>query len=154
MTGSQLLFLLALLSHMLVHFNHGSHQKVHCVQAHCQYWCVQYSKSTGESRKSVFLLFFHQVAVPNTNAFQNGSCQEVLNMHPQRGFWLIKGPGKEEKKDLVCGLYYKNKTIMKDTSRVVISDAPSCGVTYDCHSDNSRGVIYAPREHVQYRHHL
>ncbi len=23
-----------------------------------------------------------------------------------------------------------------------ISDAPSCGVTYDCHLDDSRGVIY------------
>ncbi len=25
-----------------------------------------------------------------------------------------------------------------------IRDAPSCGVTYDHHSDNTRGVIYAP----------
>jgi hypothetical protein len=24
----------------------------------------------------------------------------------------------------------------------IISDAPSCCVTYNCHSDNSRGVIY------------
>ncbi len=23
-----------------------------------------------------------------------------------------------------------------------VSDAPSCGVTYDCHPDDSRGVIY------------
>jgi hypothetical protein len=26
-----------------------------------------------------------------------------------------------------------------------VSDAPNCGITYDRHSDNSRGVIYAPR---------
>ncbi len=35
--------------------------------------------------------------------------------------------------------------IKKDTSRVLrmttVSDAPSCGVTCDCHSDNSRGVM-------------
>jgi hypothetical protein len=40
-----------------------------------------------------------------------------------------------------CGLYYKNITIVNDTSRVVrmmiISDAPSCGITYGCHSDES-----------------
>jgi hypothetical protein len=30
----------------------------------------------------------------------------------------------------------------------IVSDAPSCGVTYDCHSDDSRGVIFAPREHL------
>jgi hypothetical protein len=27
----------------------------------------------------------------------------------------------------------------------IVSDAPSCGNTYNRHSDNSRGVIYAPR---------
>jgi hypothetical protein len=31
---------------------------------------------------------------------------------------------------------------------VIWSDAPSCGITYDHHSDNSRGVIYTPREHL------
>jgi hypothetical protein len=25
---------------------------------------------------------------------------------------------------------------------MIVSDAPSCAVTYDCHSDDSRGVIY------------
>ncbi len=41
------------------------------------------------------------------------------------------------------------------TLELSVSDAPYCGVTYDCHSDNSRGVIYAlrvfsyaPREHL------
>jgi hypothetical protein len=51
-----------------------------------------------------------------------------------------------------CELYYKNITIINDTSRVIkmmiVSDAVSCGITYDCHSDNFRGVIYAPREHL------
>ncbi len=28
---------------------------------------------------------------------------------------------------------------------MIVSDAPSCGVTYNHHSDNSRGVIYATR---------
>jgi hypothetical protein len=50
------------------------------------------------------------------------------------------------------GLYHKNIMIVNSTSRVVrmtiVSDAPSCGVTYDCHSDDSRGVISAPREHL------
>jgi hypothetical protein len=42
----------------------------------------------------------------------------------------------------------------------VISDASSCGITYERHSDDSRGVIYAPRvinnthrEYLQYRCH-
>ncbi len=54
--------------------------------------------------------------------------------------------------------------IVNDTTRVVrmmiICDTPNCGITYDHHSDNSRGVIYAPRvinnaprEHLQYRCH-
>jgi hypothetical protein len=25
---------------------------------------------------------------------------------------------------------------------MTVSDAPSCGITYDCHSDNFRGVNY------------
>jgi len=56
---------------------------------------------------------------------------------------------------LICvssGLYYKSIMIINNTSIVVrmmiISDAPSCGVTYDHQSDNSRGVIHAPREHL------
>ncbi len=28
---------------------------------------------------------------------------------------------------------------------MIISDAPSCGIAYNGHSDNSRGVIYTPR---------
>jgi hypothetical protein len=43
-------------------------------------------------------------------------------------------------------MYYKNVTIVNDTPRVVrmmiISDAPSCGITYNCHSDDSRGIIF------------
>ncbi len=35
----------------------------------------------------------------------------------------------------------------------IVSDAPSCGITYECHFDNSRGVIYAHRENLQYRCH-
>jgi hypothetical protein len=31
--------------------------------------------------------------------------------------------------------------VVNDTSRVVRSDDPSCGVTYGCHFDGSRGVI-------------
>ncbi len=27
----------------------------------------------------------------------------------------------------------------------IVSKAPSLGIIYDCHSDGSRGVIYAPR---------
>jgi hypothetical protein len=26
----------------------------------------------------------------------------------------------------------------------IVSDTPSGGITYDCHSDDSRGVIYTP----------
>ncbi len=25
---------------------------------------------------------------------------------------------------------------------MIVNDAPSCGITYDCHSDDSRGIIY------------
>ncbi len=43
------------------------------------------------------------------------------------------------------GLYYKIIMIVNDTSRVVrmaiVRDAPIRGITYDCHSYNSRGVI-------------
>jgi hypothetical protein len=55
------------------------------------------------------------------------------------------------------GLYYKNIATINETSRAVrmmiLSDTPSCGVTYDHHSDNSRGVIYTLRELLKYRHH-
>ncbi len=43
----------------------------------------------------------------------------------------------------------KNITIVNGTPRVVrmtiVSDAPSCGVIYDHHSDDSRGVFYTHR---------
>jgi hypothetical protein len=42
----------------------------------------------------------------------------------------------------------KKITIVNDTSGIVRSKTVSCGVTYDCHSDDSRGVIYIPREHL------
>ncbi len=48
-----------------------------------------------------------------------------------------------------CGICCKNIRIVNDTSRVIrvtiISDALSCGITYDGHSDDSRDVTYAPR---------
>ncbi len=47
-----------------------------------------------------------------------------------------------------CGLYYKDTTIVNDTYRVV---STSC--QYDHHSDDPRSVMYAPRKHLQYRHH-
>jgi hypothetical protein len=34
---------------------------------------------------------------------------------------------------LINGLYYKNVTIVNDTSRVVRNDAPKRGITYDDH---------------------
>ncbi len=34
---------------------------------------------------------------------------------------------------VICGLYYKNIRIVRMT---IVRDAPSCGVTYDRHSDN------------------
>ncbi len=41
---------------------------------------------------------------------------------------------------------------MIQASRVVrmtiISDTLSCDITYDCHSDDSRAVMYALREHL------
>ncbi len=40
------------------------------------------------------------------------------------------------------GLFYKNITIVNDTPRVIRSDGPSCGVTYDRHCDNSSGPYY------------
>ncbi len=50
------------------------------------------------------------------------------------------------------GLYNINRKIVNDASRVIrmtiVTDAPGCGITYDYHSDNCRGVIYAPREHL------
>ncbi len=49
---------------------------------------------------------------------------------------------------MISDLYYKNITNVNDNSGVFRSDAPSCGITYDHHSENSRGVIYAPREHL------
>jgi hypothetical protein len=56
-----------------------------------------------------------------------------------------------------CGLYYKNITIINETSKVVrvmiVSDAQGCGITYGCHSDYPKGVIYAPRKHLLYRCH-
>ncbi len=49
----------------------------------------------------------------------------------------------------------KNITLVNDTSRVIrmtiVNDASSYGVTYNHHSDDSRGVIYIPREHLYYR---
>jgi hypothetical protein len=59
-------------------------------------------------------------------------------------------------------------SIVNDTSKVIrktiISNTPNCGITYDCHSDDSRGVIHAPKEHfivqallmmiVIYDHHI
>jgi len=44
------------------------------------------------------------------------------------------------------GLYFI--TIVNDIYRVIRSDAPSCGITDDCHSDISTGVICAPRENA------
>jgi hypothetical protein len=50
--------------------------------------------------------------------------------------------------------------VVNDTSRVVrmaiVCDAPIFGITYDCHSDNFRGVIYAPIviSHYAFREHL
>ncbi len=48
--------------------------------------------------------------------------------------------------------------IIYDNSRVIrmmiVSDINSCGITYEHHSDNSRVVIYAPRELLKDRHHL
>jgi hypothetical protein len=41
-----------------------------------------------------------------------------------------------------------NIMILNDTARAIRSDAPSCGITYEHHSVNSRGVTYAPREHL------
>ncbi len=42
----------------------------------------------------------------------------------------------------------ENFMIVNDTSRVIRRGAPSCGITYDCHSDDSIGVIYGAREHL------
>jgi hypothetical protein len=50
---------------------------------------------------------------------------------------------------IIGGLYYKHITIVNDDSRLY-NDAPSCGITYDHHSDETRGVIYTAREHLQY----
>jgi len=65
-----------------------------------------------------------------------------LNVHQQPQMT------SEAVSDLICGLCCRNITIVNDTSRVIRSDAPSCGITYDHHSDNSRRVTYAPKEHL------
>jgi hypothetical protein len=44
--------------------------------------------------------------------------------------------------------YDKNIITVNDTSRVIRIDASSCAVTYNCQSDDSRGAIYALREHL------
>ena len=53
---------------------------------------------------------------------------------------------------LICGLYYENIHNIKNTSRIVrmaiVSDAASCGVTYNHHSDTFGSVIYSPREQL------
>jgi hypothetical protein len=38
--------------------------------------------------------------------------------------------------------------IINDTSRVVRSDAPSCGIASNSHSNDSKGVIYTLGEHL------
>ncbi len=50
--------------------------------------------------------------------------------------------------DLICGLYCKNITIVNDTFRVVRSDAPSCGITYDHHSDSQRCHLHSQRTFI------
>jgi hypothetical protein len=47
------------------------------------------------------------------------------------------------------GLHYRLIMIVNDDSWVIgMNDAPSCNVNNDRHSDDSRGVIYAHREHL------
>ncbi len=62
----------------------------------------------------------------------------------------LQGPHTEAY--LSCGLYYTNITIVNDTTIIVrmmiVSDAPRYCFTYNCHSDDTRDVIYAPREHL------
>jgi uncharacterized protein YqjF (DUF2071 family) len=81
---------------------------------------------------------------------------EVLKYSNPRGLYLHcifgllasdKGGKKFYLADTSGGLQYKNITIINKTSSVIRSDTQSCGITYVCHSDYSRGVIYAPREH-------
>jgi hypothetical protein len=48
----------------------------------------------------------------------------------------------------ICGIYYKNITIVNDTSKVISSNAPSCGIAYNHHSDDSKGVNYVCGEHL------
>jgi hypothetical protein len=48
---------------------------------------------------------------------------------------------------IICGLYYKNITIVNDACSHQ-NEASSGGINYDHHSDNSRGVLYAPRENI------
>jgi hypothetical protein len=72
-------------------------------------------------------------------------------------FVVVLKLGLDVQQTQLWGLYYKNITIVNDTSRVIIvtivSDALSCGITYTHHSDKSRGVIYNPREHLWHRLH-
>jgi hypothetical protein len=44
-------------------------------------------------------------------------------------------------------LAYYNTAIITAVKSFIVQ-APSCSVTYDHHSDNSRGVIYAPNKHL------
>jgi len=42
-------------------------------------------------------------------------------------------------------------TLFSVIKMMIVSDAPGCGITYDCHSTNSyaaRVINYAPREHL------
>jgi hypothetical protein len=64
-----------------------------------------------------------------------------VNRHLQLSYFYSTSP---------CGQCYKDITIVNGTYRIV---STGCGITYDHHSDDSRGVIYAPRKHLQYRHH-
>jgi hypothetical protein len=53
-----------------------------------------------------------------------------LNVHQQPQMT------SEAVSDLICGQYCKNIMIVNDTFSVVRSDAPSCGIVYDHHSDS------------------
>ncbi len=42
----------------------------------------------------------------------------------------------------------KHILIVNDAYRAVRSDAPRCGIAYDSHYDDSKGIIYTLGEHL------
>jgi len=71
------------------------------------------------------------------------SCRRLYSLQKKENVIFDKRLGPY----FTSGLYYKHFMIVNDNYSHQ-NDAQSCGITYDHHSDDSRGVFYAHREHI------